>query len=86
MRDWDARHLAAAAGASVVRPPSAAPMRSGERPNGRRQPGPVGVSIDSRALAPGELFVGLRGERTDGGEPAVICHMSCMVYVRRNKK
>ena len=31
-------------------------------------PGPTGVSIDSRALAPGELFVGLAGERADGGQ------------------
>ncbi|HTA34080.1 MAG TPA: UDP-N-acetylmuramoyl-tripeptide--D-alanyl-D-alanine ligase [Solirubrobacteraceae bacterium] len=67
MRDWDARHLAAAAGASVVRPPAAAPMRSAEQAGGPGRPGPVGVSIDSRALQPGELFVGLRGERTDGG-------------------
>ncbi len=67
MRDWDARHLAAAAGASVVRPPSVASVRATGQANGHRRPGPVGVSIDSRALAPGELFVGLRGERTDGG-------------------
>ncbi len=32
--------------------------------------GPVGVSIDSRAVAPGELFVGLPGEHADGGEYA----------------
>ncbi|HTC71243.1 MAG TPA: Mur ligase domain-containing protein, partial [Solirubrobacteraceae bacterium] len=70
MRDWDARHLAAAAGASVMRPPSAAPTRPAEQANGPGQPGPVGVSIDSRALQPGELFVGLRGERTDGGAHA----------------
>ena len=36
-----------------------------------RDPGPTGVTIDSRAIAPGELFVGLRGERADGGEHAV---------------
>ena len=28
------------------------------------------MSIDSRTLAPGELFIGLRGERADGGEHA----------------
>jgi UDP-N-acetylmuramoyl-tripeptide--D-alanyl-D-alanine ligase len=67
VRDWDARHLAAAAGASVVRAPSAAPTRSDQRADDRWRPGPAGVSIDSRALAPDELFVGLRGERTDGG-------------------
>jgi UDP-N-acetylmuramoyl-tripeptide--D-alanyl-D-alanine ligase len=70
VRDWDARHLAAAAGASVVRPPSAAPVPSAAQANGPGPPGPVGVSIDSRALQPGELFVGLRGERTDGGAHA----------------
>jgi UDP-N-acetylmuramoyl-tripeptide--D-alanyl-D-alanine ligase len=60
VRDWDARHLAAAAGATLVRRSA----RVGERP------GPEGVSIDSRALAAGELFVGLRGERADGGAHA----------------
>jgi UDP-N-acetylmuramoyl-tripeptide--D-alanyl-D-alanine ligase len=67
VRDWDARHLAAAAGASVVRAPSAASTRSAQPVDEQGRPGPVGVGIDSRALAPGELFVGLRGERTDGG-------------------
>ncbi len=57
MRDWDARHLAAAAGATLVRRPSGAAGR----------PGPERVSVDSRVLSPGELFVGLRGERADGG-------------------
>ncbi|MGD0454223.1 MAG: Mur ligase domain-containing protein, partial [Solirubrobacteraceae bacterium] len=65
MRDWDARHLAAAAGATLVRAPSGATGRGATGP-----PGPTGVSIDSRALAPGELFVGLRGERVDGGDHA----------------
>jgi UDP-N-acetylmuramoyl-tripeptide--D-alanyl-D-alanine ligase len=60
VRDWDARHLAAAAGATLV--------RRAARVEGR--PGPEGVSIDSRALAPGELFVGLSGERADGGAHA----------------
>jgi UDP-N-acetylmuramoyl-tripeptide--D-alanyl-D-alanine ligase len=59
MRDWDARRIAAAAGAELVIEPTAA---AGE---GAR--GPSGVSIDSRTVAPGELFVGLAGERTDGG-------------------
>ena len=36
-------------------------------PDGRR---PERVSVDSRTLAPGELFVGLRGERDDGGSYA----------------
>lgn len=61
MRDWDARHLAAAAaGAKVLRKPS----------NLGGAPGPTGVSIDSRGIAPGDLFVGLRGERSDGGAHA----------------
>jgi UDP-N-acetylmuramoyl-tripeptide--D-alanyl-D-alanine ligase len=60
MRDWDARHLAAAAGARLARKPSGVGS----------PPGPQGVSIDSRELAPGDLFVGLRGERSDGGAHA----------------
>ncbi|MEA2315698.1 MAG: UDP-N-acetylmuramoyl-tripeptide--D-alanyl-D-alanine ligase [Solirubrobacteraceae bacterium] len=60
MRRWDARRIAAATGALLVRqPPSDA---GGE--------GPAGACIDSRELARGELFVGLRGEHTDGGAHA----------------
>jgi UDP-N-acetylmuramoyl-tripeptide--D-alanyl-D-alanine ligase len=66
MRDWDARHLAAAAGARIVRAPS------GElAPGVLDRPGPLRASVDTRTLAPGELFVGLRGENVDGGEHAV---------------
>ncbi len=53
MRDWDAQRVAAAAGAELV--------RSG--PDG----GPVRAVIDSRSAGPGDLFIGLRGENTDGG-------------------
>jgi UDP-N-acetylmuramoyl-tripeptide--D-alanyl-D-alanine ligase len=60
MRDWDARHLAAAAGATLVRRPSAT----------MGAPGPERASIDSRVLSPGELFVGLPGEREEGGSYA----------------
>ncbi|MGD1056643.1 MAG: Mur ligase family protein, partial [Solirubrobacteraceae bacterium] len=60
MRDWDARHLAAAAGATLVRRSTAE----------EGAPGPERASIDSRRIAPGELFVGLRGERSDGGSHA----------------
>ncbi len=60
MRNWDARHLAAAAGATLLR------ARSGAV----GPPGPERASVDSRVLAPGELFVGLRGERADGGAHA----------------
>ncbi|HEX5224643.1 MAG TPA: UDP-N-acetylmuramoyl-tripeptide--D-alanyl-D-alanine ligase [Solirubrobacteraceae bacterium] len=60
MRAWGPERLAAAAGADVRLAPRAQDARTA-------QAGPRGVSIDSRAIAPGELFVGLRGERTDGG-------------------
>jgi UDP-N-acetylmuramoyl-tripeptide--D-alanyl-D-alanine ligase len=60
MRGWDNERLAAAAEAHVHTAPSS-PDSSGA------EPGPRGVSIDSRAIVPGELFVGLRGERADGG-------------------
>ena len=35
--------------------------------HGRRE-GPLRAIVDSRAACPGDLFVGLRGERADGGE------------------
>jgi UDP-N-acetylmuramoyl-tripeptide--D-alanyl-D-alanine ligase len=76
MRDWDARHLAAAAGATLVRgAPRAAAAPAGTAapgaPAGQGPPGPSRVGIDSRVISPGELFVGLRGERVDGGAHAV---------------
>ncbi|HLB22308.1 MAG TPA: UDP-N-acetylmuramoyl-tripeptide--D-alanyl-D-alanine ligase [Solirubrobacteraceae bacterium] len=55
MRQWDAARVAEASGASVMTDAEA---------------GPSAATIDSRAVARGELFVGLRGERTDGGEHA----------------
>jgi len=60
MREWDARRVAAAAGARLVAEPQQA-----DRPAG-----PAGASVDSRSLVGGELFVGLRGERADGGAHA----------------
>lgn len=54
MRDWDATRIAAAAGAELLR-------------GSPGPPGPRAASVDSRALRTGELFVGLRGARTDGG-------------------
>jgi UDP-N-acetylmuramoyl-tripeptide--D-alanyl-D-alanine ligase len=60
VRGWDAARVAAAAGAELVGRPA--------RSDG--DPGPRRASIDSRALAPGDLFVGLRGERADGGRHA----------------
>jgi UDP-N-acetylmuramoyl-tripeptide--D-alanyl-D-alanine ligase len=52
MRGWDAERVAAAAGATLVRAADGGPER---------------VSIDSRTVAPGDLFVGLTGENLDGG-------------------
>jgi UDP-N-acetylmuramoyl-tripeptide--D-alanyl-D-alanine ligase len=54
MRSWSAERLAAASGAELRCAPA-----TGD--------GPAGVSIDSRSLAAGELFVGLPGDRADGG-------------------
>jgi UDP-N-acetylmuramoyl-tripeptide--D-alanyl-D-alanine ligase len=61
MRGWEEQRIAAGAGARLVR---------GRAPE-EGEPGPSRVSIDSRELGGGELFVGLRGERADGGEHAV---------------
>ena len=57
MRGWDALRVARAAGARLVGEPS----RAG------RERGPRRATIDSREVAPGDLFVGLRGEHADGG-------------------
>jgi UDP-N-acetylmuramoyl-tripeptide--D-alanyl-D-alanine ligase len=65
MRQWDAARIAHAAGARLIAEPSpSAASRT------RDEPGPRRAAIDSRAVARGELFVGLRGERQDGGEHA----------------
>jgi UDP-N-acetylmuramoyl-tripeptide--D-alanyl-D-alanine ligase len=55
MQDWDAPRVAEAAGARLAGP---APAGGG---------GPARVVIDSREAGPGDLFVGLPGERADGG-------------------
>jgi UDP-N-acetylmuramoyl-tripeptide--D-alanyl-D-alanine ligase len=60
MRRWDAGRVARSASA----------LFAGGKPRQGTEPGPSGVSIDSRALTPGELFVGLPGTRADGGEHA----------------
>lgn len=71
MRDWDVGRVAAAAGATIVS--AATGAGSGSTPaagsSGLARPpaGPSGVAIDSRALRPGDLFVGLVGEHADGG-------------------
>ncbi len=53
MRDWPAERVAEAAGARLAA--------------GGRSHGPVRVTIDSREVGPGDLFVGLPGTRVDGG-------------------
>jgi UDP-N-acetylmuramoyl-tripeptide--D-alanyl-D-alanine ligase len=58
---WDARRVAAAAGAELLREPSGA-ASPGD--------GPPRACIDTRALKDGELFVGIAGEREDGGARA----------------
>ena len=50
---WSATRLAEAAGAQLA-------LGDAER-------GPTRAVIDTRAIEPGDLFVGLRGERVDGG-------------------
>ncbi len=54
MRTWSPERLAAAAGARLLGPPASTD-------------GPERVTIDSRDAGPGALFVGLGGERVDGG-------------------
>jgi UDP-N-acetylmuramoyl-tripeptide--D-alanyl-D-alanine ligase len=56
MRHWDAERVAMAAGARLL-------DGRGARVSG----GPTSAAIDTRRLAGGELFVGLPGERADGG-------------------
>jgi UDP-N-acetylmuramoyl-tripeptide--D-alanyl-D-alanine ligase len=60
VRRWDAARVAAVAGARLVKQPLGT---TGE-------PGPRRATIDSRAAGRGDLFVGLPGERTDGGRYA----------------
>jgi len=60
MTDWDADTLACAAHAELARSPTGAYAGTGPR----------AASVDSRSIAAGELFVGLPGERADGGRYA----------------
>jgi len=57
VRDWSAEDLARVAGARLVEP--------GDPRDA--QPGPRRVVIDSRRAGAGDLFVGLPGDRVDGG-------------------
>jgi UDP-N-acetylmuramoyl-tripeptide--D-alanyl-D-alanine ligase len=54
VRGWTVEQVAEAAGARIAEP-------------GRRREGPSRTVIDSRRAHPGDLFVGLIGERVDGG-------------------
>jgi UDP-N-acetylmuramoyl-tripeptide--D-alanyl-D-alanine ligase len=60
--DWSPERLAAAAGAVLAAAPPPQPGRGGAAACG-----PARVTIDSRDVRPGDLFVGLPGTRTDGG-------------------
>jgi UDP-N-acetylmuramoyl-tripeptide--D-alanyl-D-alanine ligase len=71
MRRWSAARVAEAAGASLIAEPAQARAGAGSptaAAPGRQ--GPRGATVDSRTASSGELFVGLRGERADGGEHA----------------
>ena len=61
MRDWSPEVVADAAGVRLVRP--APPAAAGAA-------GPLRVTIDSRDVQPGDLFVGLAGSNVDGGRYA----------------
>jgi UDP-N-acetylmuramoyl-tripeptide--D-alanyl-D-alanine ligase len=54
VRHWSDEQVARAAGGALVRPTGSAE-------------GPARAVVDSRAIEPGDLFVGLPGERADGG-------------------
>jgi UDP-N-acetylmuramoyl-tripeptide--D-alanyl-D-alanine ligase len=58
VRDWSPEVVAEAAGVRLVRP---------VRRPADAAPGPSRVTIDSRDVAPGDLFVGLTGRHVDGG-------------------
>jgi len=64
VRAWSPEQVAAAAGARLAAP---APVRAGTGSAGAEGPGPLRAVIDSRAVQPGDLFVGLPGEHVDGG-------------------
>jgi UDP-N-acetylmuramoyl-tripeptide--D-alanyl-D-alanine ligase len=68
MRDWDANRVARAAGARLVFRPDGDALPGGAQDGAPS--GPVRMSIDSRSVAPGDLFIGLRGASMDGGEYA----------------
>jgi len=86
VRDWSPERVARTAGARLVAPGGAAPGRGDRDdapgPSATPEPGPPGpsatpgppgpsgVTIDSRSVRPGDLFVGLPGRRVAGGRYA----------------
>ncbi len=60
MRGWDGARVALAAGALIAR-----------EPEEQGEPSPRRVTIDSREVRAGDLFVGLPGEQSHGGQYAV---------------
>jgi UDP-N-acetylmuramoyl-tripeptide--D-alanyl-D-alanine ligase len=75
MNSWQAARIASAAGAKLIVDAAVHSSPAGEDVPGvtgaGSGPGPLGAAIDSRGLARGQLFVGLRGERVDGGAYAL---------------
>jgi len=61
VRGWSPERVAEAAGVRLARPAPPAPAGP---------PGPARVTIDSRDVQPGDLFVGLTGRNVDGGRYA----------------
>jgi len=57
VKHWSAQRVAGSAGGQLLREPA----------GGRGGGGPARAVIDSRAVAPDDLFVGLPGEQVDGG-------------------
>ncbi|HEY7830002.1 MAG TPA: UDP-N-acetylmuramoyl-tripeptide--D-alanyl-D-alanine ligase [Solirubrobacteraceae bacterium] len=68
MIDWDAARLAQAAGARLLTEAGRdIPRATGPNPALTTRTGPRRATIDSRQVQPGDLFIGLAGEREDGG-------------------
>ena len=70
MIEWDAARIAAAAGARLVgdeREPADAREQGAHAAGRTAGEGPSRAVIDSRLVGPGDLFIGLRGARVDGG-------------------
>ena len=62
MKHWSDTRVAGTAGAELLRP----------HPGGRAADGPSRVTIDSREIGPGDLFIGIPGENVDGGSFAAM--------------